>query len=146
MPCPYLEEIVMLFCRAYPVKKMVPRDRITTACPCLGESFQTCPLFQEVVARIKYRGHVNRRLVGLLILDTAEPHSGAKVIAEGKEVGWITSSVFSPAVKRPIALGVVRREVEVGAEVELESGGARLKAKLSALPFYRRETSEGGAA
>ena len=104
-----------------------------------------CYIGQEVVARVKYRGHVNRRLVGFLILDGAEPVSGAKVVAEGKEVGWITSSVFSPALKRPIALGVVRREVEVGAEVELGNDGARLKAKLSALPFYRREKTEGGS-
>jgi hypothetical protein len=51
MGCPYLEEVVMLFCRAYPVKKLLPRDRITTASPCLSEGFESCPLFRELLAR-----------------------------------------------------------------------------------------------
>jgi hypothetical protein len=56
MVCPYLEEVAMLFCRAYPVKKLLPRDRITTASPCLSEGFQSCPLFQELVARMAIVG------------------------------------------------------------------------------------------
>lgn len=51
MACPYLEEVVMVFCRAYPVRKMVPRDRITSASRCLGEDFQSCPLFRELMDR-----------------------------------------------------------------------------------------------
>lgn len=51
MACPYLKEVVMLFCDAYCVKKMLPLDRIATANPCLGE-FGACPLFQEVMARL----------------------------------------------------------------------------------------------
>lgn len=51
MSCPYLEEVVMLFCRGYPVRKMVPRDRITSASLCLGEDFQGCPLFRELMDR-----------------------------------------------------------------------------------------------
>ena len=33
MSCPHLKEVVMLFCAAYPVKKMVPLDRLATANP-----------------------------------------------------------------------------------------------------------------
>ena len=51
MACPYLKEVVMLFCDAYCIKKMLPLDRIATANPCLGE-FGACPLFQEVMARL----------------------------------------------------------------------------------------------
>jgi hypothetical protein len=42
---------VMLFCDAYPVKKMLPLDRIATADPCLGQ-FHDCPLFREAMARL----------------------------------------------------------------------------------------------
>jgi len=52
MSCPYLKEVVMLFCDAYPVKKMLPLDRIATAHPCLGQDFEKCPLFRELVARL----------------------------------------------------------------------------------------------
>ncbi len=53
MSCPYLKEVVMLFCQAYPVKKMVPLDRIASANPCLAHDFEACPLFQEVLARMR---------------------------------------------------------------------------------------------
>jgi hypothetical protein len=52
MSCPYLKEVVMLFCDAYPVKKMLPLDRIATAHPCLGRDFEQCPLFRELMARL----------------------------------------------------------------------------------------------
>ncbi len=50
MSCPYLTEVTMVFCRAYPVKKLVPHDRLTTASQCEG-SFQGCQLFKEAMCR-----------------------------------------------------------------------------------------------
>jgi hypothetical protein len=41
----------MLFCDAYPMKKMLPLDRIATADPCLG-GFENCPIFKEILARL----------------------------------------------------------------------------------------------
>ena len=55
MSCPHLKEVVMLFCDAYPVKKMLPLDRIATADPCLGQ-FHDCPLFREAMARLAAGG------------------------------------------------------------------------------------------
>lgn len=52
MSCPHLKEVVMLFCDAYPVKKMLPLDRIATAHPCLGQDYEKCPLFCELMARL----------------------------------------------------------------------------------------------
>ena len=51
MGCPHLKEIVMLFCDAYAVKKMLPLDCIATADPCLGDYAQ-CPIYQELLARL----------------------------------------------------------------------------------------------
>ncbi len=53
MSCPHLKEVVMLFCRAYPVKKMIPLDRLASADPCLGGDFVNCPLFRELSARLQ---------------------------------------------------------------------------------------------
>ncbi len=53
MSCPHLKEVVMLFCQAYPVKKMVPLDRLASANPCVGGDFQQCPLFQELSAKLQ---------------------------------------------------------------------------------------------
>ncbi len=54
MACPHLKEVVMLFCDAYPARKMLPLDRIVTADPCLGQ-FLGCPIYQECIARIGAR-------------------------------------------------------------------------------------------
>lgn len=51
--CPYLEEVVMLCCNAYPIKKLLPRDRITTATRCFKGDFRGCLLYREIVARME---------------------------------------------------------------------------------------------
>jgi hypothetical protein len=51
MTCPYLKEVAMVFCRACPVKKLVPIDHVTTASRCEGEAYKTCPLFKEALER-----------------------------------------------------------------------------------------------
>jgi len=62
MSCPYLKEVVMLFCQAYPIKKMVPLDRLASADPCLGKDFAQCPLFKELVARLQAAEEMPGRL------------------------------------------------------------------------------------
>jgi hypothetical protein len=47
MPCPYLTEVTMVFCRAVPVRKLVPQDRITSSAQCSDECFAECPAFRE---------------------------------------------------------------------------------------------------
>jgi hypothetical protein len=52
MTCPYLKEVRMVFCRAYPVKKLVPLDQLVPASACATEcAFQSCAAFQEARAR-----------------------------------------------------------------------------------------------
>ena len=53
MSCPHLKEVVMLFCQAYPVKKMVPLDRLASTDPCVGGNFQQCAMFVELSARLR---------------------------------------------------------------------------------------------
>lgn len=50
MTCPYLKEVVMLYCDACPFKKMVPLDHLVSASPCLALDYQTCRHFIEAVA------------------------------------------------------------------------------------------------
>ena len=45
---PLLKEVVMLYCDACPTKKMVPRDQLVSAGPCLGGSFADCALYREM--------------------------------------------------------------------------------------------------
>ena len=95
-----------------------------------------CYIGQEVIARIEARGHVNRKLVGLLLDGTRLPESGAKIISPQREVGWITSAAYSPACQQNIALGYVRREVLTpGTHLEVRTQDSILKATVAALPF-----------
>jgi aminomethyltransferase len=95
-----------------------------------------CYIGQETVARVKYRGHVNRALSGLLIEGERVPGEGAQVTVDGKEVGRVTSAVRSIALGRPIALGYVRREhFEPGTAVTVVDGAGEQPARIAALPF-----------
>ena len=51
MSCPYLAEVTMVYCRASPVRKLIPSDRVSTASHCDDATFGTCPLFAEALAR-----------------------------------------------------------------------------------------------
>lgn len=91
-----------------------------------------CYVGQEPVARMHYRGHPNRHLRGLELSAPVAPRE--VVVRGGKEVGRVTSSCVSPALG-PIALAIVRREVEPGQEVMVGTGEAR--GVVLELPFGR---------
>jgi len=69
-----------------------------------------CYIGQEVVARATYRGQINRRLTSLLLSGKEPAGRGDKVFRNKQEVGWITSSAYSPRLNQPIALAYIRRE------------------------------------
>ncbi len=95
-----------------------------------------CYIGQETVARIRTYGHVNRSLVGLRLPEGEPPVHGTKLFQEGKEVGLVTSSVFSPAAGSAVALGYVRRGFEKpGTRLEVEVAGMRQMAEVAPLPL-----------
>ena len=69
-----------------------------------------CYIGQETIARIKTYGHVNRRLVQIAIAGESVPARGDKILAEGREVGQVTSAIRSSRLGKPLTLGYVRRE------------------------------------
>lgn len=69
-----------------------------------------CYTGQEIVERVKSRGHANRRLSTLQFLAAETPAPGTILLHEGKEIGNVTSAAQSPVLGRPIGLGYVRRE------------------------------------
>ena len=91
-----------------------------------------CYVGQEVVARLEARGgHVNKRLRGLRLHATAS--AGTAVLAEGREVGRVTTAGASPGLG-PIAMGYVHRShYEPGTIVEV----AGAPATVVALPMDR---------
>lgn len=76
-----------------------------------------CYVGQETVARVHFRGHVNRHLRGVRAAGVEPPPRGATLHDEaGKEVGEVRSAVRSPMLGG-IALAMVRREVPAGASL-----------------------------
>ena len=67
-----------------------------------------CYLGQETVARIDALGHVNRKLVGVRFSGIEVPADGTVLNAGDKEVGRVTSAVWSPKLNSPLALALVR--------------------------------------
>jgi folate-binding protein YgfZ len=69
-----------------------------------------CYTGQEIVERVRSRGHVNRRLAELRFSSSEAPAPGTKLLYGGSEVGSVTSSAFSPTLGQAIGLGYLRRE------------------------------------
>jgi folate-binding protein YgfZ len=69
-----------------------------------------CYTGQEIVERVRSRGHVNRRLAELQFFSAQAPASGTKLTFGGNEIGSVTSAAFSPRLGHPIGLGFLRRE------------------------------------
>jgi len=74
-----------------------------------------CFTGQEVIIRIRDRGHVNRNLKSLRLGNIPTPSSGTELYDENSEkvVGFITSAVQSPKFDEVIGLAYVRRGYEV---------------------------------
>lgn len=97
-----------------------------------------CYIGQEVISRIRTYGQVTRALRGLLLADDLKtlPVKGDKLLHDGKEVGYITSALASPAFRRNIALGYVRKEVnQIGTELILRTAAGDSPARVVEIPF-----------
>ena len=94
---------------------------------------------QEVVARMDTYGNVRRHLVGLLIQDQVVPARGSKLFSGDREVGWVSSAVFSPQRNAVMAFAFPLRDFSApNTELTVEVAGTRLQAIVHALPFYHR--------
>jgi folate-binding protein YgfZ len=93
-----------------------------------------CYLGQEIVERIHSRGNVHRTFTGFVLAD-GNPTAGTPLLAEGKQVGEITSvaRVIVPgSSERVLALGNIRREA---LERKLALTAGETSAVSSSLPF-----------
>ncbi len=92
---------------------------------------------QEVVARMDTYGSVRRRMVGLTFKDRVIPQKGAKLFSGEREVGWISSAVYSPSLGCPIALGFPLRDFTApGTELIVETQGERYPVTVRSLPIF----------
>lgn len=94
-----------------------------------------CYTGQETVARVHFRGHVNRHLRGIVFEgDEIAPPKATVTDVTGKPIGDVRSGAVSPRLG-PIALAMIRREAEIGAAVKATWDGGERSGRIVRLPF-----------
>ena len=89
--------------------------------------------------KIKAEG-IKRKQIGLEI--NCEPLSGPNttfwsIKKDNNEIGKVTSAVYSPRLKKNIALAIVNiKNSEIGTDLEVETNKGKFTAKIVEKPFY----------
>lgn len=98
-----------------------------------------CYLGQEIIVRIKHRGHVAKKLTGLVFEKATDVDSGAAVQSDaGAEIGRVTSATFSPTLGRTVSLAYLKYEfLRAGTTVKVNSSEGQVSATVTELPFVR---------
>jgi aminomethyltransferase len=82
---------------------------------------------------------VGRKLIGLKLPGRSAPRAGYAILAQGQEVGQITSGSYSPTLDTSIAMGyVLLRYAAPGQMLEVDIRGRPTQAEVVQLPFYTR--------
>jgi folate-binding protein YgfZ len=96
-----------------------------------------CYIGQEIIARIHFRGHVAKKLTGLIFENenaATNPNDEIKS-SEDKNAGRVTSVTFSPSLGKTIALAFVRYDyLADGTELKVNDAAAKVKT----LPFVEQ--------
>ena len=91
-----------------------------------------CYLGQEPIVRIRDRGHINWRLVGLDVAGAEDPTAQDRIESDAKpKAGRVTSAGRLPD-GRGVALAMLHTSVPVGATVRIQHGDARIDAQVRA--------------
>ncbi|MFG6114361.1 glycine cleavage system aminomethyltransferase GcvT [Halobacillus sp. MO56] len=82
---------------------------------------------------------LERKLVGLEMLEKGIPRTGYKVFAEENEIGFVTTGTQSPTLGKNVGLALLKIDyTEIGTEVEVQVRKRKLKAEVVKTPFYKR--------
>ncbi|HEX3940000.1 MAG TPA: glycine cleavage system aminomethyltransferase GcvT [Acidobacteriaceae bacterium] len=93
----------------------------------------------QALEQIRAQGLPARRLAGLEMEERGIARDGYKVFSPaGDEIGSITSGSPAPFLKKNIGLALLPTDLAVGDEVAVEIRGSRVRARIAAIPFYRR--------
>ena len=99
-----------------------------------------CYTGQEAVAMATYRGHVSKRLSGLIVSGNTVPTHGDKVVwpETGKDIGYVTSALASQTTGSTIAMGYVKYGFfDLGTALAVRSADRTAPVTVTELPFHR---------
>ncbi len=93
----------------------------------------------EAVARARAEGTAEK-LVPFRIEGAGIPRQGNAVVADGEEVGVVTSGSFSPSLEIGIGMAYVRADLAApDTELEIDVRGKRRAARIASKPLYEKE-------
>lgn len=98
-----------------------------------------CYLGQEVVERMRSRGALPRKLVGLRVQGTDPPEPGISLLKGDVEVGRLTSTCRSLILGAAVGLGYVKTGHNAPGTQLAAAGAHPIVCEVVALPFRRQE-------
>ena len=98
-----------------------------------------CYIGQEIIARIHWRGHVAKRIGGLILDETCIVQKDDTLRSvEGKEIGRVTSACFSPRLQRTVGLCMIKYDFLAPGTVAIAvSDDAEHAGRVAELPLVR---------
>ena len=93
---------------------------------------------REALVAARLKGEL-RHLVGFEVQSRGIARQGCAVMQDGNPVGVVTSGTWSPTFEKALGMAYVPVALAgVGTEIEIDVRGKNLKARVIALPFYKR--------
>ena len=81
-----------------------------------------------------------KRLVGFELVEKGVPRHGMSVVADGKDIGVVTSGNLSPRLQKGIGLASVQSKfAEPGTRIQVDIRGRAQEATVVKPPFYKRK-------
>src|SRR5215211_2709790 len=97
-----------------------------------------CYTGQEAVAMATYRGHVSKKLSGLVFDIDADVNRGDKILKDGKDLGVLSSEIKSDILGKKIGLGCIKYGFFApGENVEVIKAAGAVKGTIVQLPFIK---------
>jgi len=95
-----------------------------------------CYIGQEIIARIHFRGHVAKKLTGIVSADISDAlKTGTEITTkDGKNAGRVTSVTVSPKLQKTVGLAFIRYDY-LADGTELLAGDTAVE--VTSLPFVR---------
>ncbi len=91
------------------------------------------------------RKETSRKLIGLTLEGQNIPRQYYKVLSGGQEAGEVTSGIFSPTLKKGIALAYLKKEF-LDKPLAVEIRGKAVPAQVTKLPWVRHITKQKSGA
>jgi len=94
---------------------------------------------RNAIVAVKEAG-LKRKLVGFELEGKAIPRHGYPILRNNKNIGVVTSGMFSPILKQPIGLGYVESaNAKLGDSFDVDIRGRMISARVVKTPFYKRD-------